>query len=100
VAWLSSSPPMNDEFVGMANYFVESICDLLASDSGLISSFISNEGSHHPSWECFMVETSDGHVSSASNSGETPRGVPMCAVAGGARVLPPVAEDSAPPQLG
>jgi hypothetical protein len=49
VTWLSSSPPMNDEFVGMADFFVESIHDLLASDSKSISGSASSEGSHHPS---------------------------------------------------
>jgi hypothetical protein len=63
--------PLNDKFVGMADYFVESIHDLLASDSESIFGSISSEGSHHPLQECFMVETSDGHVSSTSNSCET-----------------------------
>jgi hypothetical protein len=72
VARLSSSLPANDVFVGMADYFVESIHDHLASDSESISGSAPSEGSHHPSRECFMAETSEGHVSSASDSGETP----------------------------
>jgi hypothetical protein len=47
-----------------------------------------------------MAETSDGHVSSASDSTETPREVPVRAVVGGARVLPSAAAASAPLQLG
>jgi hypothetical protein len=80
VARLSSSLPVNDEFVGMADYFMESIHDLLASDSESISGSISSKGSHHPSRECFMAKTSDGHISSASDSGETPREVPVVRV--------------------
>jgi hypothetical protein len=91
---------MNDEFVGMADFFVEPIHDLLASDSESISGSAFSEGSHHPSWECSMVETSEGHVSSTSNSSETPQEVPMRAGAGGVRVPPPVAVALAPPQLG
>jgi hypothetical protein len=69
---LHSHPlPTNDEFMSMVEYFVELIHDLLASDSESVSSSVSSEGSHHPSWECFMAETSDEHVSSASDSGET-----------------------------
>jgi hypothetical protein len=46
-----------------------------------------------------MVETSDGHFSSASDSGETRREVPVCAVVGRAWVPPPTAVASAPLQL-
>jgi hypothetical protein len=73
VAWLSSLPPASDEFVGMADFFMELIHDPLASDSESISGFASSEGSHHPSRECFMVETSEGHISSASHSNKTPK---------------------------
>jgi hypothetical protein len=83
--------------MGITYYFVESIHDLLASDSKSISASVSSEGSHHPSQECFMAETSDGHVSSASDSGETPREVPVRVGAGRARILPLVAAASAPP---
>jgi hypothetical protein len=71
VARLSSSLPTNDEFMGMVDYFLESIHDLLPSYSKLISGSVSSEGSNHPLWECFMAETSDGHVSSTNDSGET-----------------------------
>jgi hypothetical protein len=49
----------NDEFVGMANYIVESIHDLLVSDSESISDFVSSQGSYHPSRECFMADIVD-----------------------------------------
>jgi hypothetical protein len=100
VAQLSSSPPANDKFMGMADFFVELIHDLLTSDSESISGSASSEGSHHPSRECFMPETSEGHVSSTSDSGETPREVPVRAGAGGVRVPSLVAVASALPQLG
>jgi hypothetical protein len=100
VAQLSSPTPANDEFVGMADFSVESIHDVLASNSESISGSVSSEGSHHPSVECFMAETSEGHISSTSDSGETPREVPVRAGAGGVRVPPLVTVASAPPQLG
>jgi hypothetical protein len=67
---------MNDKFVGMADYVMESIHDLLVSDSKSISNSASSQGSYHPSRECFMVEiaddtrceaTSEGHVTSAND---------------------------------
>jgi hypothetical protein len=66
---------MNDEFMGMADFFMESTHDLPAGDSESISGFASSEGSHHPSQECFMAETSEGHISSASDSTKTPQEV-------------------------
>jgi hypothetical protein len=69
-------PPANNEFVGMADYIKESIHDLLASDSESISYSASNQGSYHPSCECFMVDivddhhheaTPEGHIASANN---------------------------------
>jgi predicted acylesterase/phospholipase RssA len=47
-----------------------------------------------------MAETSEGHVSSTSDSGETPREVPVRVGAGGVRVPSPAPAASAPPQLG
>jgi hypothetical protein len=55
---------------------MDSIHDLLESGSGMLSDSNSSEGSHHPSWECFMVENSNGHVSSANDSGKTPERSP------------------------
>jgi hypothetical protein len=39
---------MNDKFMGMANYIMESIHDLLVSDSKSISDFISSQGATTP----------------------------------------------------
>jgi hypothetical protein len=50
---------MNDEFMGMANYIVESIHNLLVSDSETISDSASSQESYHPSRECFMAEITD-----------------------------------------
>jgi hypothetical protein len=72
MARLSSLLPVNDEFVGMADFSVELAHDLPVGDSESISGSASTEGSHHPLRECFMAETSEGHVSSASDSSETP----------------------------
>jgi hypothetical protein len=64
--------PVDSEFIGMADYIVDLIHDLLESGSETFSNSDSSGGSHHPSQECFMVETSDGHVLSTSDSGDTP----------------------------
>jgi hypothetical protein len=86
--------------MGMADFFVELIHDLLTSDSESISGSAFSERSHHPSRECFMLETSEGHVSSTSDSGKTPQEVPVHAGVGGVRVPSLVAVASALPQLG
>jgi hypothetical protein len=65
-------PPTSGEFIGMADYIVDSIHNLLELGLGMLSNSNSSEGSHHPSRECFMAKTSDGHVSSTNDSGETP----------------------------
>ena len=57
-------PTMDKEFMGMADYVVESFHDLLTRDSESISDSDSSRGSHHPSHECFMVATPEGHVES------------------------------------
>ena len=59
-------PPSNNEFVGMIESIIESLHGLLTKGPGLDSGSDSSRGSHHPSWECFMVETSEGYVKSAS----------------------------------
>lgn len=55
---------MNGEFMGMADYVVELFHDLLMVDSKSLSDSDSSRRSHHPSWECFMAGTPDGHVES------------------------------------
>jgi hypothetical protein len=67
---------MNDKFIGLADYIVESIHDLLVSDLESISNSTSSQGSYHPSHECFMAEivddthhevTPEGHIMSAND---------------------------------
>jgi hypothetical protein len=57
----------DDEFVGMMNYVAESFHDLLAGDFEAISNSDSSRGSHHPSRECFMAGSPEGHVKSVHN---------------------------------
>ena len=66
--------PTNNEFVGMIKSVTDSLHDLLAEGPGSDSGSDSGQGSHHPSWECFMAETSEGHVESASEKEVTPAG--------------------------
>jgi hypothetical protein len=50
---------MNDKFVALADYIMESIHDLLVRDLESISDSTSSQGSYHPSHECFMAEIVD-----------------------------------------
>ena len=56
--------PMNDRFVGMTEYIVESFHDLITGESESPSGSDSSKGSHHPSHECFMAGTLEGHIKS------------------------------------
>ena len=56
--------PMNNEFMGMIEYVMESFHNLLAGESESPSSSDSSRGSHHPSHEHFMAGTPEGHVES------------------------------------
>jgi hypothetical protein len=60
----------------MVDYVMESIHDLLVSNSESISDFTSSQGSYHPSRECFMADiiddlhheaTPEGHIVSAND---------------------------------
>ena len=64
---------MNDTFIGAAEYVIESIHDLLAGDSKSFSGFDSSRGSHHPSWERFMVETPEGRAERVHEAADSPR---------------------------
>ena len=64
----------NNEFVGMIESVTESLHGLLVEGPWSDSGSDSSRGSHHPSRECFMAETSEGHVESASKKGVTPAG--------------------------
>ena len=55
---------MNDEFVGMTKYAAESFHNLLVEETESPSVSNSSRGSHHPSRECFMAGTPEGHVES------------------------------------
>ena len=57
---------------GMTEYVAESFHDLLAGESGSPSDSDSSRGSHHPSRECFMAGTPEGHVESIHEGEATP----------------------------
>jgi hypothetical protein len=59
----------DNEFVGMTDYVAESFHELLAGDSEVISDSDSSRGSHHPSRECFMASTPEGHIESLHERG-------------------------------
>ena len=59
-------PTTNNEFVGMIEHVMESLHNLLTEEVGSSSSSDSSRESHHPSWECFMTGTPEGHVESIS----------------------------------
>jgi hypothetical protein len=68
--------PINDEFVGVADYVMKLINDLLVSDLESFSDLASSQGSYHPLRECFMVEivddtrqevTPEGHIVNAND---------------------------------
>ena len=63
--------PMNDEFMGMAEYVVESFHDLLMGESESPSNSDSSRGSHHPSRECFLAGTPEGYIKSIHEGGAT-----------------------------
>ena len=56
--------PVNNEFMGVIEHVAESFHNLLAEEPGLPSGSDSSRGSHHPSRECFMTGTPEGHVES------------------------------------
>ena len=63
---------MNNEFVGVIEHIIESFHDLLAEEPGSPSGSNSSRGSHHPSRECFMTSTPEGHVESIHEGEATP----------------------------
>ena len=56
----------------MTEYVVESFHDLLSRELGSPSNSDSNRGSYHPSRECFMAGTLEGHVESIHEGEATP----------------------------
>ena len=71
VAQRTPRSPANDEFMGMTEYVAESFHDLLVGESESPYGSDSNRGSHHPSHECFMVGTPEGHVESIHDEDAT-----------------------------
>jgi len=69
-------PPMDSEFVGAIEHDPETLHGLLNEEPGSFSSSDSSRGSHHPSRECFMMQTPEGHVESASKEEVTPTNNP------------------------
>ena len=57
-------PPTNSEFVGVIKHITESLHNLFIEEPGSSFGSDSNKGSHHPSRECFMMGTPEGHVES------------------------------------
>ena len=72
VAQRTPPSPMDDEFVGLTKYVVESFHDLIAREMESPSTSDSSRGSHHPSHECFMVGTPKGHIGSIHVEEATP----------------------------
>ena len=64
--------PMNNEFVGVTEYVAKSFHDLLAGETESSSTSDSSRGSHHPSRECFMAGTPEGHIGSIHEEEATP----------------------------
>ena len=56
----------------MIEQVMESLHGLLIEDLGLDSGSDSSKGSHHPSRECFMMGTPEGHVESIHEEEATP----------------------------
>ena len=54
--------PTNDEFMGVIEHIVESFHDLLIEELDSPSGSNSSRRSDHPSHECFMTGTPEGHV--------------------------------------
>ena len=66
--------PVNNEFMGMIESIMESLHCLLVEGLGSDSGSNSSRGSHHPSRECFMAGTLEGHIKSISVEEATPLG--------------------------
>ena len=64
--------PTNNEFMGVIKHVAESFHDLLAEEPRSPSGSNSSRGSHHPSRECFMGGTPEGHVESIHEGEATP----------------------------
>ena len=65
-------PPTDNEFVGVIEHDAESLHRLITEEPGSSSSSDSSRGSHHPSRECFMTGTLEGHIESVHKGEATP----------------------------
>ena len=80
----------NNEFMGMIESIMESLHGLLVEGLGLDFGSNSSRRSHHPSRECFMEGTPEGHVESISAEETTPAGNPGGRTKGGTAAPPHV----------
>ena len=69
-------PPTNSEFIGVIEHDLETLYGLLVEELESSSSSDSSNGSHHPSRECFMTQTLEGHVQNIYGEETTPTGNP------------------------
>ena len=72
VAQRTPPSPMDGEFMGMTEHVAESFHDLLVGESESPSNSNSCRGSHHPSHECFMAGTPEGHAKCIHEGEATP----------------------------
>ena len=68
--------PTDIEFMGAIEHETETLYGLLNEEPGSFSSSDSSRGSHHPSRECFMTQTPEGHVESTSREEVNPTNNP------------------------
>ena len=69
-------PPTDSEFVGTIEPDMKTLHRLLTEEPGSFFSSDSSRGSHHPSRECFMAQTPEGHVEDVSREEATPTNDP------------------------
>ena len=72
VAQRMISSPVNDKFVRVIEHVMESFHNLLTGALESPSGSDSSRGSHHPSRECFMTGTPEGHLESVDEEEATP----------------------------
>ena len=72
----------------MTEYVTGSFHDLLVGETELPSTSDSSRGSHHPSRECFVAATLEGHVESIHEQEATPMDDLDDEVEGDTRALP------------
>ena len=84
--------PMSNEFVGVIKHVAKSFHNLLEEELESLSGSDSSRGSHHPSHECFMIGTPEGHVKSIREEEATPTNNLDDEVEGGVEAPPRVGE--------